>query len=90
MIDTAFTKVYRLFLLSFGKNAEGNHRHSLPHYKISNVEIKDFNFLIDGSFFDLSVKNEEEAYKKIIEMSRNNDYTTGNLFGLLIWERITN
>ena len=90
MIDTTFTKVYRLFLLSFGKNAEGNHRHFLPHYKISNVEIKDFNFLIDGSFFDLSVKNEEEAYKKIIEMSRNNDYTTGNLFGLLIWERITN
>ena len=35
---------------------------------------------IDGiSFFDLPVKNEEEAYKKIIEMSTNNDYTTGNL-----------
>ena len=30
-------------------------------------------------FFDLPVKNEEEAYKKIIEISRNNDYTTGNL-----------
>ena len=26
----------------------------------------------------MSVKN-EEAYEKIIEMSRNNDYTTGNL-----------
>ena len=25
------------------------------------------------------MRNEEEAYKKIIEMSRNNDYTTGNL-----------
>ena len=24
-------------------------------------------------------KNEEEAYEKIIEMSKNNDYTTGNL-----------
>ena len=36
--------------------------------------------MIDGkSFFDLPVKNEEEAYKKIIEMSNNNDYTTGNL-----------
>ena len=46
---------------------------------IANVEIKDFNVLIDGkSFFDLPVKN-EEAYEKIIEMSRNNDYTTGNL-----------
>ena len=27
-------------------------------------------------FFDLPVKNEEEAYEKIID---NNDYTTGNL-----------
>ena len=45
-----------------------------------NVEIKDFNDLIDGkSFFDLPVKNEEEAYDKIIEMSNNNDYRTGNL-----------
>ena len=35
---------------------------------------------MDGkSFFDLPVKNEEEAYKKIIKMSNNNDYTTGNL-----------
>ena len=50
------------------------------HYYVPNVEIKDFNVLIDGkSFFDLPVKNEEEAYEKIIEMSNNNDYTTGNL-----------
>ena len=27
----------------------------------------------------MPVKNEEEAYEKIIEMSDNNDYTTGNL-----------
>ena len=27
----------------------------------------------------MSIKNEEEAYRKIIEMSNNNDYTTGNL-----------
>ena len=30
-------------------------------------------------FFELPVKNKEEAYEKIIEMSNNNDYTTGNL-----------
>ena len=30
-------------------------------------------------FFDLPVRNEEEAYKKTIEMSNNNDCTTGNL-----------
>ena len=45
-----------------------------------NAEIKDFNVLIDRArFFNLPVKNEEEAYQKIIEMSNNNDYTTGNL-----------
>ena len=50
----------------------------LNHY-VPDAEIKDFNVLIDRkSFFDLPVKNEEEAYKKIIDMS-NNNYTTGNL-----------
>ena len=34
---------------------------------------------MEKKFFDLPVKNEEEAYEKIIEMSKNNDYTTGNL-----------
>ena len=27
----------------------------------------------------MPVKNEEEAYEKIVEISSNNDYTTGNL-----------
>ena len=41
--------------------------------------MKDFNAFIDGkSFFDLPVKN-EEAYEKIIEISKNSDYATGNL-----------
>ena len=44
---------------------------------------KDFNVLIDRkSFFNLPVKNEEEAYEKIMDMSNNNDYTTGNLVDL--------
>ena len=30
-------------------------------------------------FFDLPVKNKEEAYGKIIEMSNNNDHAIGNL-----------
>ena len=35
---------------------------------------------MDGKdFFDLQVKNEEEAYEKIIDKSNNNDYTTGSL-----------
>ena len=31
------------------------------------------------AFFDLPIKNEEEAYEKIIDISRNNEYTTSNL-----------
>ena len=31
------------------------------------------------AFFDLPIKTEEEAYEKIIDISKNNEYTTGNL-----------
>ena len=55
-------------------------RESFSDCYVPNIEIKDFNVLFDGkSFFDLPVKNEEGAYKKTIDMSNNNDYTTGNL-----------
>ena len=44
------------------------------------VEIKDFYVLIDGKpFFEIPVKNKEEAYEAIIEMTKNNNYTTSNL-----------
>ena len=80
LIDPTFTNANRLFVLSFTRNNAGNNRDSFSHYYVPNVEMKDFNVLIDGkSFFDLPVKSEEEAYEKIIEMSNNNDYTTGNL-----------
>ena len=36
--------------------------------------------LIDGKpFFEIPVKNKEEAYETIIEMSKNTTYTTVNL-----------
>ena len=44
------------------------------------IMAKDFNVIIDKlAFFDLPMKIEEEAYEKIIDISRNNEYTTGNL-----------
>ena len=30
-------------------------------------------------FFEIPINNKEEAYEAIIEMSKNNNYTTGNL-----------
>ena len=61
---------------------------SFSHYYVPNVRIKDFNVLIVGKrFFDLPVTNEEETHKKIIEMSNNNDYTTGNLLDFLYFRK---
>ena len=34
-------------------------------------------------FFDQPVKQKQEAYEKLIEMARNNDYTTGDLLDYL-------
>ena len=39
------------------------------------------------SFFDLSVKNEEKAYEKLIEVSNNNDYPTGNLLDFAYFKK---
>ena len=42
--------------------------------------IKDFNVIIDKlAFFDLPIKTEEETYEKIIDISKNDEYTTCNL-----------
>ena len=92
LINPTFTSVNRLFVLSFERieenNANKDYRHSFSHYYVPSVETKDFNVLIDGkSFFDLPVKNEEEAYEKIIEMSNNNDYTTGNLLDFAYFKK---
>ena len=67
MIDPTFTNVNRQFVLSF---ANENDRNSFPKYYVPKVEIKDFNVLIDGKpFFEFPVKNQEEAYEQIIEIS---------------------
>ena len=89
LIDPTFTNVNRLFVLSFSRNNNTDNRDSFSDYYVPNVEIKDFNVLIDGKgFFDLSLKNEEEAYEKIIEMSNNNDYTTSNLLSIFYFKKI--
>ena len=42
------------------------------------------------AFFDLPIKTEEEAYEKIIDISRNNEYTTGNLLDYDYFKNIIN
>ena len=52
------------------------------------VEIKDFNVLIENKpLFYQAVKRKQEGYKKLVETSRNNDYTTGNLLDYLYHQK---
>ena len=77
LIGPTFTNVNRLFVLTY-QNADD--RQSFSQYYLLNVMVKDYNVIIDKlPFFDLPIKTEEEAYEKIIDISRNNEYTTGNL-----------
>ena len=67
-----------MFVLAYGQN--DNDRQSFSRFYLPNVMVKDYNVIIDKlAFFDLPIKTEEEAYEKIIDISRNNEYTTGNL-----------
>ena len=44
------------------------------------VEIEDTNALIDNKpFFDQPVNNKQEAYERLIKMSKNDNYIRGNL-----------
>ena len=75
LTDPTFNKVKRLFILSQNEDDWTSSKYYTPK-----VEIKDFNLLIHGKrFFDVPVENKAETYRKIIEMSKNNAYTTGNL-----------
>ena len=77
LIDPTFTNVNRLFGLAY---RTADDRQSFSQFYLPNVMVKDYNVIIDKLvFFDLSIKTEEEAYETIIDISRNNEYTTGNL-----------
>ena len=50
----------------------------------------DNDFLDKLAFFDLPIKTEEEAYEIIIDISRNNEYTSGNLLDYDYFKNIIN
>ena len=80
MIDPTFRNINSLFVLSFKNGDDDPTRNSFDEHYMPLIEIKDFHALIDKKpFFDQPVKNKQEMYEKLIEMWRNNDYTTGNL-----------
>ena len=71
--------VNRLFVLAFENDDQ---RTSNKRYYTPNVEIKDYNVMIDGkNFFDQPVRNDKVTYENIrkIAIGQGDDYTTGCL-----------
>ena len=67
LINPSFQRVNILFVLSF---ANENERTSDSNYYLSKVEIRDYNFKIDGrNFFDQPINNSIETYENIIKIA---------------------
>ena len=76
LVEPSFQGVNRLFVLAFENDAE---RTSNKIYYLPNVEIKDYNVMIDGkNFFDQSVQNNKITYENIrkIATCQGDDYTS--------------
>ena len=63
LIERNFQRINNLFALAFEKDAQ---RTSNKGYYLQNVEIKDYNFMIDGkNLFDQPIRNNKITYKNI-------------------------
>ena len=79
LIEPSFQGVHRLFVLAFEND---NHKTIHDRYYLPNVEIKDYNIMINGeNFFDQPIKNNKVTYENIrkIATGQGDDYTTGCL-----------
>ena len=79
LIEPSFQGVNRLSVLAFEND---NHRTTHDRYYLPNVEIKDYNIMINGeNFFDQPIKNNKVTYDNIrkIAIGQGDDYTTGCL-----------
>ena len=86
LVEPSFQGVNRLFVLAFENDAQ---RTSNKRYYIPNVEIKDYNVMIDGkNFFDQPVKNNKVTYENIrkIATGQGDDYTTGCLLDYIYFK----
>ena len=79
MVEPSFQGVNRLFVLAF-KNGAQRISHAGPY--LPNVEIRDYNVIINGeNVFDQPVKNDKVTYENIRKIctGSGDDYTTGSL-----------
>ena len=79
LVEPSFQGINRFFVLAFENDTQ---RTSNKRYYLPNVEIKDYNVMIDGkNFFDQSIKNDKITHENIrkIATGQGGDYTTGCL-----------
>ena len=79
LIELSFQGVNRLFALAFVNDTQ---RTSAKGYYLPNVEIKNYNVMINGeNFFDQLIKNNIVTYANIRNVctGSGSDYTTGSL-----------
>ena len=79
LIDHSFQEINRLFVLEFEDDAQ---RTSNKRYYTPNVEMKDYNVMIDGKkVFDQPIRNNKVTYENIREIAigHGDGYTTGYL-----------
>ena len=56
--------------------------------KIIFLSMKDFDALVEKKlFFDQLVKSKQEGFEKFVKISRNDDYTTGNLLDHFYYQK---
>ena len=86
LVEPSFQGVNRLLVLALENDAQ---RTSSKRYYLLNVEIKDYNVMIDGkNFFDQIVKNNKVTYDNIRKSStgQGDDYTTGCLLDYIYFK----
>ena len=79
LIEPIFQGVNRLFVLAFENMRK---EQVIKKCYLPNVEIKNYNVMIDGkNFFDQPIKNDKVTYENIrkIATGRQDGYTTGCL-----------
>ena len=63
LVEPSFQEVNRLFVLAFEGDPQ---RTSHEAYYLPNVEIKDYNIMINGeNFFDQPIKNDKVTYENV-------------------------
>ena len=73
LVEPSFQGVNRLFVLAFEGDA---HRTTHDAYYLPNVEIKDYNIMINGeNFFDQPIKNNKVTYENIRKIAIGQEMT---------------